>query len=106
MKKMKFAAAVGAAVEQLFDKENGLVRLFTPPFAGEEAPGYISAYGPGFRENGDRADRDNQEQAGSGRERGRRDRGRNRGDRRREGRPRREDGGDSAPSANSEKAPQ
>ena len=60
----------------------------------------------GFRENGDRADRDNQEQAGSGRERGRRDRGRNRGDRRREGRPRREDGGDSAPSANSEKAPQ
>ena len=45
-------AAVGAAVEQLFDKENGLVRLFTPPFAGEEAPGYISAYGPGFRENG------------------------------------------------------
>ena len=60
----------------------------------------------GFRENGDRADRDNQDQAGSGRERGRRDRGRNRGDRRREGRPRREDGGDSAPSANSEKAPQ
>ena len=58
------------------------------------------------RRNGDRAERDNQEQTGGGRERGRRDRGRNRGDRRREGRPRREDGGDSTSSANSEKAPQ
>ena len=29
------------------------MRIFTPPFLPEEgAPGYVSAYGPGFRENG------------------------------------------------------
>ena len=89
-------------------RDNREARENREPREGREARESRDSRGKsaGFRENGDRADRDNQEQAGSGRERGRRDRGRNRGDRRREGRPRREDGGDSAPSANSEKAPQ
>lgn len=41
-----------AAVELLFDRTNRLVKLFDPPFSGREQPGYISCYGPGFRENG------------------------------------------------------
>ena len=45
-------AALRSAVEQLFDRKNALVRLFTPPFSGAERPGYIVSYGPGFRENG------------------------------------------------------
>ena len=45
--------ALRAAYERLFDEAHGLVRLFTPPFAGEGPdPGYIRACGPGFRENG------------------------------------------------------
>ena len=46
-------AALNAALERLVDKENGIVRLFDPPFAdGEKDPGYIGAYIPGVRENG------------------------------------------------------
>ena len=45
-------AALSSAIEQLYDKEHRLIKLFTPPFAGAESPGYIRAYGPGFRENG------------------------------------------------------
>ena len=48
----KAEAALGSAVELLYDKKHGLVKLFDPPFAGEEKPGYIVSYGPGFRENG------------------------------------------------------
>lgn len=48
----KAEIALRSAVEQLFDHENGLIKLFAPPFAGEEHPGYIVSYGPGFRENG------------------------------------------------------
>lgn len=45
--------ALSSAVEQLFSREHGLIRLFTPPFSGEApCPGYIESYGPGFRENG------------------------------------------------------
>ncbi len=36
----------------LFDPKHRLVKLFDPPFAGREEPGYVRAYGPGFRENG------------------------------------------------------
>ena len=45
-------ASLSSAVERLHDRENRLVRLFVPPFAGAEHPGYIESYGPGFRENG------------------------------------------------------
>lgn len=42
-----------AALERLYDRKKGLVRLFDPPFdPGEEQPGYIQAYPPGVRENG------------------------------------------------------
>ncbi len=45
--------AVSAALERLFDRENGVVRLFDPAFdGGEEEPGYIKAYPAGVRENG------------------------------------------------------
>jgi cyclic beta-1,2-glucan synthetase len=41
------------AYETLYDKENGLVKLFAPPFADADPnPGYISAYPEGIRENG------------------------------------------------------
>ncbi|MGB8022535.1 MAG: glucoamylase family protein [Candidatus Nanopelagicales bacterium] len=39
--------------EQLFMEDEGIVRLFTPPFdVSEPDPGYIRAYPPGVRENG------------------------------------------------------
>ena len=39
--------------EQLFMADEGIVRLFTPPFdVSEPDPGYIRAYPPGVRENG------------------------------------------------------
>lgn len=42
-----------AAFNKLFDRENGLIQLFDPPFGdGLERPGYIRAYPPGVRENG------------------------------------------------------
>ena len=48
----KANAALTAALERLFDREHGLIKLFSPPFAGREKPGYVASYGPGFRENG------------------------------------------------------
>ena len=45
--------ALRSAYERLFDRKNGIVRLFDPPFSGRgRDPGYIKSYGPGFRENG------------------------------------------------------
>lgn len=45
--------ALDSAISELYDRENGLIKLFTPPFYGSERdPGYIQSYGPGFRENG------------------------------------------------------
>ena len=40
------------ALELLYDREAGLVKLLDPPFAPEEDAGYIGAYLPGVRENG------------------------------------------------------
>ena len=49
----KAERALDSALEKLFDRENGIVRLFDPPFCGSgRDPGYIRSYGPGFRENG------------------------------------------------------
>jgi len=46
-------SAVTAALNRLFDREAGLVKLFDPPFdQGETDPGYIKGYLPGTRENG------------------------------------------------------
>lgn len=45
--------ALDSALSELYDRENGIVKLFTPPFySTERDPGYIQSYGPGFRENG------------------------------------------------------
>lgn len=45
--------ALDSALRLLFDRENGIVKLFDPPFfASGRDPGYIQSYGPGFRENG------------------------------------------------------
>ena len=47
------SAALDSAVSRLFDKEHQIVRLFDPPIPpGQLKAGYISGYGPGFRENG------------------------------------------------------
>jgi len=45
--------AMEQADEQLVMRDEGIVRLFTPPFeVSEPDPGYIRAYPPGVRENG------------------------------------------------------
>ena len=45
--------ALRSALDRLFDRELGVVRLFTPAFSsGETDPGYIRGYVPGVRENG------------------------------------------------------
>ncbi len=45
---------VAAALDRLFDREAGVVRLFDPAFdgEGEKDPGYIRGYPAGVRENG------------------------------------------------------
>ena len=48
----KSRKAVKRAAELLLDREQGTVKLFTPPFDGLEKPGYIRSYLPGVRENG------------------------------------------------------
>ena len=45
--------AMNSAGRQLMDSEDGVLRLFTPPFdKSSQDPGYIKAYPPGVRENG------------------------------------------------------
>ena len=45
--------ALRSAITRLFDRENGIVKLFTPAFdQGDARPGYIRGYLPGIRENG------------------------------------------------------
>ena len=46
--------SVSAALDRLFDREAGVVRLFDPAFdsQGEKDPGYIKGYPAGVRENG------------------------------------------------------
>ena len=45
--------ALDTALRLLWDREHHRVALFDPPFGpGGRSPGYISSYGPGFRENG------------------------------------------------------
>ncbi|MBQ9686825.1 MAG: hypothetical protein IJV41_09845 [Oscillospiraceae bacterium] len=45
-------AALSSAMERLVDREHSVVRLLDPPYTAEDSPGYISGYGPGYRENG------------------------------------------------------
>ncbi|MDY2873201.1 MAG: glucoamylase family protein [Eubacteriales bacterium] len=50
--RVRCQAAMNAVSESLIDRKHGLIRLLTPPFDGESAPGYIRGYPPGVRENG------------------------------------------------------
>ncbi len=45
-------AALSQAAALLYDRENAMVRLLSPPFRPEENAGYIGGYLPGIRENG------------------------------------------------------
>lgn len=52
-KKENLIPAVSSAIDRLYDKSRGLVKLLDPPYSDSERPvGYISGYGEGFRENG------------------------------------------------------
>ncbi|MCR4616246.1 MAG: hypothetical protein K5756_08885 [Clostridiales bacterium] len=44
--------ALKTAVEHLADEQNGIIKLFSPPFDKVKKAGYIAAYPPGIRENG------------------------------------------------------
>ena len=49
----KRKTALQSAVNRLFDRERGIVKLFDPPFSeAPRDPGYVQSYGKGFRENG------------------------------------------------------
>ena len=49
----KVDQALDTALACLWDRERHLIRLYDPPFGPDDrAPGYVSSYGPGFRENG------------------------------------------------------
>ena len=51
--KMRVQTALQTAYTALVDSENGLVRLFWPPFSGKDrSAGYVASYPPGVRENG------------------------------------------------------
>jgi cyclic beta-1,2-glucan synthetase len=45
--------AMDAVLDQLVDRDLGIIKLFTPPFENtDKEPGYIKGYPPGVRENG------------------------------------------------------
>jgi cyclic beta-1,2-glucan synthetase len=49
----KSKEAMDSVIKYLVNKEDGLIKLLTPPFdEGEFNPGYIKGYVPGVRENG------------------------------------------------------
>ncbi len=51
--RQKRSTALRSAIGRLFDREAGLIKLFTPAFhEGTARPGYIRGYLPGVRENG------------------------------------------------------
>ncbi len=52
MKEDRTTQAIKSALEKLFDRENGVVKLLDPPFSEQEKAGYISSYVPYVRENG------------------------------------------------------
>ncbi len=49
----KLMPTISAAIEKLYDRTHGIVKLLSPPYSADERQvGYISGYGMGFRENG------------------------------------------------------
>ena len=52
-KPVRMEEALGAVEKYLIDREEGIIKLLTPPFDnGALQPGYIKGYVPGVRENG------------------------------------------------------
>lgn len=49
MEKVKIA--LRSAAQELFDRRNGIIKLFTPPIT-DDSIGYVGKYPPGIRENG------------------------------------------------------
>ena len=50
---VRVRTALESAMKMLFNREDDLLMLLTPPFEGKEfEPGYIANYLPGVRENG------------------------------------------------------
>lgn len=45
-------SALELVYQKLFDNKNGIIKLFSPPFDGQDGIGYIASYPPGVRENG------------------------------------------------------
>lgn len=51
--KARVRKALKTAYDNLVDKENGVVKLFSPAFSGrDKRAGYVASYPEGFRENG------------------------------------------------------
>lgn len=52
--KERKAQAIKSAASRLIDWENGVIKLFSPPFSGSgrQRPGYVASYPIGLRENG------------------------------------------------------
>lgn len=50
----KRSSALKSAYDKLVDEENGVIKLFDPPFMSdsEDDPGYVKSYPEGIRENG------------------------------------------------------
>lgn len=52
-RQQRMQEAMGAVVKYLVDRNEGIIKLLTPPFdEGQLHPGYIKGYVPGVRENG------------------------------------------------------
>ena len=45
-------SSLDCVYDKLYDKNSGMIKLFSPPFDGEENIGYITSYPKGIRENG------------------------------------------------------
>lgn len=50
--KERVKSSLDTVYQKLYDGENGILKLFTPPFDGQDGIGYIASYPPGVRENG------------------------------------------------------
>ena len=50
--KERVKSSLDLVYQRLFDSKNGLIKLFSPPFDGQDGIGYVASYPPGVRENG------------------------------------------------------
>lgn len=50
--KDRVSSSLELLYQKLFDSKNGIIKLFSPPFDGQDGIGYITSYPPGVRENG------------------------------------------------------